>query len=61
MTSIFAPKIPKIPPPPQATSLADRPNTNPRAEQIGYASYISTGSSGLTKKATTAKKSLLGG
>lgn len=64
MTSLFSkPKSPKPPPPPPRTpSMADA-SVQMAGDEIsrGYSSLISTTASGLTRKAATVKRSLIGG
>lgn len=51
------------PPPPTAPTSADASviSAGQNAEQTGYSSLISTTPSGLSRKASTAKTSLIGG
>lgn len=56
------PKIKKPPPPPPTPTMADPTVADAAAEAgRGYSSLISTSPSGLTRKAETAKRSLIGG
>ncbi len=60
--NVATPKPPTPPPPPPATpTRADAGGTTHRASNVGVASLITTGATGLQKKATTGKKTLLGG
>lgn len=61
MKKIFGLKPPKIqnPSTPQAPSMAGSEGGD--APKLNYASLISTAAGGLKRKATTAKRTLLGG
>lgn len=58
-----APSAPKAPPPPPTTPTRADAATTPQNQtsNVGLASLISSGPTGLQKKANTSKKSLLGG
>jgi len=56
------PKVKKPDPPPHPKSAADMKTFEPRDDtSIAYSSLINTAPAGLTRKANTVKKSLLGG
>lgn len=63
--SFLMPKAPKVVSTPAATPAVQADNTDTpvpgEGGKFGDASLISTGSQGLTKKASTVKPSLLGG
>lgn len=60
--SVLAPKVPKPRPPPPTPTTADAKELfDPETLARGYSSLISTTRSGLQRKASVAKRSLLGG
>lgn len=62
MTSIFSPKIPKPKPPaPIPTPANVEAIDDNKRPSVNYSSLIATSPVGLKKKATTSKRSLLGG
>jgi len=64
MTALFAkkPKIPALPPPPNAPTEADASVINAGAPDntAGFASLINTSTTGLKRKAKTVKRRQLG-
>lgn len=63
MSVLFPPKPKKPPPPPMTPTRADASVKEAGANDNlgGYASLITTGPEGLTRKASTTKRSLIGG
>lgn len=55
------PKPQKPPPPPPTPKLADTAGAEPEDAVKGYQSLISTTPTGLKRKGTTAKRTLIGG
>lgn len=62
MAGIFSkPKLPDTPTPAAPPTSADAGISAPPNESAGYSSLVSTGPSGLKRKAKTSKSSLIGG
>ena len=60
--SMLFPKPQKPPPPPPTPRMADTALTGEQGDsEKGYSSLISTSPTGLKRKGTTAKRTLIGG